>query len=281
MKNKELIFTNGILDVNTIVNFLHLDYFKATSSECNLESALLAVLIVTIFGIRTNILGEKMALKDLIKSKDKKILILGELILRYMMISYFNSQSFIKSSSGCTVTLSTDLIPFCNTKILTLSCDPNIKWSHVGSSVGFYACKPIKQGQPLLLSTAGSYHTTSKIDRYDCLKRYTDDYQPCRCTACVENWSTLYSLPSYKSMTLAIPKRIQREFDRIMLKFKERLELIRQGNTKQLLTIKDELNRMNDKFHHYMTVPCREISLLHFSLSATYSRLDTINHTYQ
>ncbi|XP_044005665.1 SET and MYND domain-containing protein 4-like [Aphidius gifuensis] len=154
MKNKELIFTNGILDVNTIDNFLRLDYFKATSSNCTFESAILAVLIITVFGEKTDKLGKKMTLNDLIKSKDKKILILGELILRYMMTSGFNSQSFNESSTGCMVPLSTDSIPFYNTKILKPSCDPNVNWSHVGSDVGFYACKPIKQGQPVLIKVA-------------------------------------------------------------------------------------------------------------------------------
>ncbi|XP_044005667.1 SET and MYND domain-containing protein 4-like [Aphidius gifuensis] len=281
MKNKELIFTNGILDVNTIDNFLRLDYFKATSSNCTFESAILAVLIITVFGEKTDILGKKMTLNDLIKSKDKKILILGELILRYMMISCFNSQSFIETSRDCIVTFSTDLISFCNSKILKTSCDPNVNWSHVGSAVGFYACKPIKRGQPLLSNTAGSYHMTSKIDRYKCLERFTDDDPPCRCTACDENWSTIHSLPSYKSMTFTIPKRIRRELDCMTLKFEEWLKLISHGDNKQLLTIKDDLNRMNDKFHHYITVPCREISLLHISLNTIYSRLDTANNTYQ
>ncbi|XP_044005663.1 SET and MYND domain-containing protein 4-like [Aphidius gifuensis] len=212
MKNKELIFTNGILDVNTIDNFLRLDYFKATSSKCTFECALLAVLIVTVFGENTDILGKKMTLNDLIKSKDKKILILGELILRYMMIASCISQSLIESSAGCSLMLTTDSIPFCNTKILKTSCDPNVNWSHVGSDVGFYTCKPIKQGQPILMGSVDSYHMTSKIDRYRRLEFTTDDAQLCGCTACVENWTTIHSLPSYESMS-AIPTRIQRELD--------------------------------------------------------------------
>ncbi|XP_044004352.1 uncharacterized protein LOC122849645 [Aphidius gifuensis] len=122
---------------------------------------------------------------------------------------------------------------------------------------------------------------TSKIDRYKCLERFTDDDPPCRCTACDENWSTIHSLPSYKSMTLAIPTKIQREFDCMMLKFKEWPKIIREGNTKQLLTIKDDFNRMNDKFYQYITVPCEEISFLHVSLNMMYSRLDTVKNTYQ
>ncbi|XP_044004260.1 SET and MYND domain-containing protein 4-like [Aphidius gifuensis] len=274
IKNQGSIFSNGILDVNTIDNFHLLNYHEPKSNMCPLDSALTAVVIVTIFCQNTNILGKKMTLKDLFKSKNKKIFILGELILRYTMIDCYNSQSFVDADN---VVWYTALIPFC--RIIKPSCDPNVNWTYVGSNVGYYVCKPIKQGELIHGSSFGSYHTSSKLERYFRLRDTCDDAQPCECTACVENWSTIHSLPSYQSMTLST--RIKIELNCMMLKLKEWQKLIQQGDRKELLTIKDDLNRMNDMFHQYITVPCREISELYVSHKMFYSRLrladDTLN----
>ncbi|XP_044004268.1 SET and MYND domain-containing protein 4-like [Aphidius gifuensis] len=210
MKNKEVIFTNGILDVNTIDNFLRLDYFEATSPECTFESAIRAVLIVTIFALKTDIFGKQMTLKDLIKSKDKKILILGELILRYTMIARRNSQFVTELSDGHTAVRSTAMIPFYN--ILKQSCYLNVNCTYMGSNAVVYACKPIKQGQPILMSP---YHMTSKIEPCRQSGRSTDKPKPCKCTACVENWPTMEHLPYYQSMIL--PTRAKMEMHCTML----------------------------------------------------------------
>ncbi|XP_044005648.1 SET and MYND domain-containing protein 4-like [Aphidius gifuensis] len=57
------------------------------------------------------------------------------------------------SNHSSTFTVDTDvdwstvMLPFW--EILKPSCDPNVNWTHVGSNVGYYACKPIKQGEPV------------------------------------------------------------------------------------------------------------------------------------
>ncbi|XP_044005650.1 SET and MYND domain-containing protein 4-like [Aphidius gifuensis] len=141
MKN-ELIFTNGILNVNTIDNFLNLDFFEAISNKCTFEIASF------VFFVDTN------------------------------------------------VDWSTVMLPF--SKILKLSCDPNVDWTHVGSNIGYYACKPIKQGQPIVSNRFVTYHTSSKTDRYIVFEKFFGLPESCECTACVENWPTIEDLPSYK-----------------------------------------------------------------------------------
>ncbi|KAF7995871.1 hypothetical protein HCN44_006978 [Aphidius gifuensis] len=76
-------------------------------------------------------------------------------------------------------------------------CDSNIDWIYLGSHVRFYACKPIKQGELILINTYGQYHMVSKDARHLALKLTTDDPVPCRCTACIENWPIVDYLPSY------------------------------------------------------------------------------------
>lgn len=90
--NDEMIFTNG---VNTIDNFNRLDYFKATSNVCTFEITSIALWIALFFCEKTNILGKKTSLKDLTKDKNEyeKMLILGELILRYSMTVVLNAQA--------------------------------------------------------------------------------------------------------------------------------------------------------------------------------------------
>ncbi|KAF7995913.1 hypothetical protein HCN44_007020 [Aphidius gifuensis] len=277
---KEFIFTNGILDVNTIDNFHLLDYYEPTPDECIFEVALVAVLFVKLLDQKTDILGKKTPSKDLIQNKNEKILISGEIFLRYIMIAYRNSQSFVETAPGCVVVWSAAIIPFY--KILKNSCDPNVDFTHVGSNVGYYACKPIKQGEPIQISSSratGSYHLIPKIDRYKRLGCSADNPQPCKCTACLGNWSIVTFLPSYKSMIL--PTRIKEELNFMRMRLAVWQKLICHGDSKQLLTIKDDLNRMNDMFYQYITVPCREISELHLSLKAFYSRLHTIHDTYE
>ncbi|XP_044005646.1 SET and MYND domain-containing protein 4-like [Aphidius gifuensis] len=270
MKNRELIFTNGILDFNTIDNFLNLDYFKATSTECTFGFALFVVLIVAIFGHKTDIFGKKMTMKDLINYKNEKLLILGELLLRFLLTVRRSGQSFVVDGDN---EWSSVMLPYW--KIIKPSCDPNVDWTHVGSNVGYFALKPIKQGEPILESIFGSYHTVSKTERSIGFGNVSNDPLSCECTACVENWSTIHSLPSYQSMTL--PTRIKEELNCMMLELKEWQKLILQGDPKKLLTFKDDLNTMNDMFHQYITNPCREISELHLFLKLLYIQLHTVH----
>ncbi|XP_044005651.1 SET and MYND domain-containing protein 4-like [Aphidius gifuensis] len=271
MKNQGSILTNGILDVNTVSNVHLLEYFKPTSNICSFEIALLVVTIVSTLCQKTDILGKKMTAKYLVENKNEKILILGELILRYMMIVYRSGEVMSKKKSGSNVVLSNTMLSF--STIIKPSCDPNVNWTHVGSNVGYYACKPIKQGEPLLLSTTDSYHKSPKIER--CAR-----LGPCKCKACVENWPTVEHLPSYQSLAIILPTTINRELNCLNVKFKEWQKLIQQGDTKKLSTIKDELNSMNDMIHQYITVPCREISILHSLLKSLYRQLHCVHDIY-
>ncbi|XP_044005649.1 SET and MYND domain-containing protein 4-like [Aphidius gifuensis] len=95
MKNQGSILTNGILDVNTFDNFHLIDYFKPTSNMCSSELAFFVVVLVPILCQKTDILGKKMTAKYLIENKNEKLLMLGELLLRYMMIVNRSGQSVI------------------------------------------------------------------------------------------------------------------------------------------------------------------------------------------
>ncbi|XP_044020550.1 SET and MYND domain-containing protein 4-like isoform X1 [Aphidius gifuensis] len=275
--NDEMILTNGILDVNTIDNFNRLDYLKATSIDCSFEITITVVWIVTFFGKMTNIFGRKTSLKDLIKDKSKyqQILILGDLLLRYTMIVNRNAQ-FLQGEEKDLVWLHVN-IPFC--KLIKKSCDPNVYWVFSDSNVGFYASKPIKQGEPILLSVVSSYHLTTKANRNLVIGLMDDDAAPCKCTACVENWPTISSLPSYESMGL--PIRIKEEMIHMMVKLKVMRTILCYGDTKKLLTVKDSLNSMNDKIHQYITGPCKEKSELYLALQGFYCQLLKIHHTLE
>ncbi|XP_044020551.1 SET and MYND domain-containing protein 4-like isoform X2 [Aphidius gifuensis] len=275
--NDEMILTNGILDVNTIDNFNRLDYLKATSIDCSFEITITVVWIVTFFGKMTNIFGRKTSLKDLIKDKSKyqQILILGDLLLRYTMIVNRNAQ-FLQGEEKDLVWLHVN-IPFC--KLIKKSCDPNVYWVFSDSNVGFYASKPIKQGEPILLNVVSSYHLTTKVDRYTVIGLTNDDPVPCKCTACVENWPTIDFLPSFQSLRL--PIRIKEEMSRIMLKLEVIKTILCNGDTRKLLTIKDSLHRMNDKIHQYITRPCIEKSKLHLALRGFYCKLLEVHHTLE
>ncbi|KAF7995910.1 hypothetical protein HCN44_007017 [Aphidius gifuensis] len=127
------------------------------------------------------------------------------------------SYQTMKKKAGSNVVLSNTMLPFL--KIIKPSCDPNVNWTHVGSNVGYYACKPIKQGKLLLLSTTDSYHMTPKIERYARLG-------PCQCKACVENWPTMEHLSSYQNFAIILPTRIKRELKCMMPKLKESMDFI-------------------------------------------------------
>ncbi|XP_044004263.1 SET and MYND domain-containing protein 4-like [Aphidius gifuensis] len=276
-KNKDFIITKGILDVNSIDNFHRLDYPINTSNDFKFELTLLAVRIVKIFSQNTNILDQQMTNKNLIKNKET--LILGELMLRYLMMAYRNGHLFVDDHN---ITLgdharSHVVLPIC--KILKTSCDSNIDWVYLGSNVGFYAGKPIKQGEPILHSMFGQYSALSKDKRHLASGMFTDDPVPCKCTACIENWPTLDYLPSHQRMML--PASIKRELNYMTLKMKEWEERIGNGDTRELMTMKDTLNSMNDKYHQYITVPCREVSILYLLIRAVYSRLHPVYNVFE
>ncbi|XP_044001586.1 SET and MYND domain-containing protein 4-like [Aphidius gifuensis] len=274
MKDEGLIFVNGTLDVNSIDNFHRLDYYKPTSTMCTFETTEVAVWIVTILCKKTNILGQKMTLKNLIKNKNKKIFILGELLLRYKMIVDHNVQTFAVTELGRSVEWSDVVMPFY--KILKNSCDPNVDWAYLGSKVGYYAKKPIMQGELLLPSAAGPYYTKSKFDRHQILEYITDDPVPCKCTACTENLPTGQYLPSYQSMML--PTKIEQQLDCMMQTLQLWQDVIANGDTEELLTIKDTLNSMNDEFYKSITGPCREMSLWYYSIRILHSRLHMVHN---
>ncbi|KAF7995870.1 hypothetical protein HCN44_006977 [Aphidius gifuensis] len=88
------------------------------------------------------------------------------------------------------------IMPIC--KLFKKSCDSNIDLIHLGSNFGFYASKPIKQGELILMNTHGQYDMVPKAERHSALKLTTDDPVPCKCIACIENWPILDYLPSYQ-----------------------------------------------------------------------------------
>ncbi|XP_044004180.1 SET and MYND domain-containing protein 4-like [Aphidius gifuensis] len=270
MKNRNT-FANGILDINTIDNFHLLDYLKPTSNDFIFELVLFGVLMVQLFGEKTDILGHKMTIKDL--NKNEKSSILGELILRYILTVYRNSQ--LLTEPGTTAVLSHVISPVW--KILKSSCDPNVDWTYVGSNVGYYVIKPIKQGEPVLLATLGSYHLIPKINRF--IPLGITDRILCKCKACVENWPTINNLPSYQNIIL--PKKSKQELNRIMPKWEDWHERVHHGDAKELLTMKDTLNSMNDKLHQYITVPCSQITVLFMFLKTLYKRLHTVHDIYE
>ncbi|XP_044004261.1 SET and MYND domain-containing protein 4-like [Aphidius gifuensis] len=270
-KNKDFIITNGILDVNSIDNFHRFDYLLNASNEFKFQLTLLAVWIVEIFSQKTNIFGQNMTMKN------KETLILGELILRYLMMGYRNHQGFVDTKPGSSLAATNVIMPIC--KIFKKSCDPNIDWIYLGSNVGYYASKPIKQGEPILVSMFGQYSSISKAQRSVAFKLITDDPVPCKCTACIENWPIVDYLPSYRSMVL--PASIKKELNYMTLTVGEWQDRICHGDTKELLTIKDTLNSLNDKNHQYITVPCQEVSILSIVIKALYKRLHTVHDVFE
>ncbi|XP_044005681.1 uncharacterized protein LOC122850613 [Aphidius gifuensis] len=264
--NTECLVLGSLLKVGDIDT----KKLMATFNDFKFELILLAVGIVKIFCQKTNILGQKMTMENLIKNE--KILILGELISRYLMMGYRNHQGLIDITLGSDRAASNVMMPIF--KIINKSCDSNIDWIYLGSNVGFYASKPIKQGEPILMSTFGQYYVVPKAERHSAFKITTDDPVPCKCTACIENWPILDYLPSYQSM--ALPASIKKELNYMTLKMKEWEERIGNGDTRELLTIKDTLNSMNDKNHQYITVPCQEVSMLNILIKALYYRLRTV-----
>ncbi|XP_044004257.1 SET and MYND domain-containing protein 4-like [Aphidius gifuensis] len=270
-KNKEFVITKCILDLNSIDNINRLGYLLKPSNDCSFQLTLHAVWIVYVFSQKTNIFGQKMTMKNLIKNK--KTLILGELISRYLMMAYRNGQLFVDISLGSDLAASSVMMPIC--KIFKKSCDSNIDWIYLGSNIGFYASKPIKQGEPISMSTFGQYHSVSKAKRYMAFESSTDDPVPCKCIACIENWPTLDYLPSYESMVL--PASIKKELISMTRKaggLRDRIYY--HADTRELLTMKDTLNSMNDKYHQYITVPCQEVSILNIVMKTLYCRLHTV-----
>ncbi|KAF7995872.1 hypothetical protein HCN44_006979 [Aphidius gifuensis] len=124
------------------------------------------------------------------------------------------------------------------------------------------------------MSTFGQYHSVSKAKRYMAFESFTDDPVPCKCIACIENWPTLDYLPSYESMVL--PASIKKELNDMTLKVEEWRKRIPHRDTRELLTMKDTLNSMNDKYHQYITVPCQEVSKLNILIKELYYRLRTV-----
>ncbi|KAF7996659.1 hypothetical protein HCN44_002305 [Aphidius gifuensis] len=190
-----------------------------------------------------------------------------------MMHQLEKPRDFANSEPGDTVEWSNFMMSFC--KLTKRSCDPNVDWAYLGPNVGYYAKKPIIQGEPILVSTVGSY-SLPKIIRNVSFRHITDDPVPCKCIACVENWPAARYLPSYQSMGL--PISITKKLDRMTLIMKGWIGIIRNKDTKELLKIKDKLNGMNDEFHQYITGPCQEIPLWYFAMRMLYNRLHMVYH---
>ncbi|KAF7996660.1 hypothetical protein HCN44_002306 [Aphidius gifuensis] len=251
MEDKSMIYTDGIFNVNTIDNFHRLKYDKSAFDHCSFEQTTHIVSLVLMFGLNTNFFGQKMEVDDTCSNEDP--LALGFLIARYFMIVNYNVV-YLQGEENDLVWLHVN-IPFC--KIIKKSCDPNVYWVFSDSKVGFYASKPIKQGEPILLNVVSSYHLTTKVDRYTVIGLTNDDPVPCKCTACVENWPTIDFLPSFQSFKLS--KKVRKELDRMVTKSRDYFKIIAEADPEKLLEIKDTYAELTDQVYQYVTVPCQEL----------------------
>ncbi|XP_044004258.1 SET and MYND domain-containing protein 4-like [Aphidius gifuensis] len=270
MNNEEFISTNGIFDGNTIDNFHRLDYSMPTLKGDNFESlALFPAWIVSILCQKTYIVGKKMTVNELINEENKNIFILGEILLRYMMIVHHNGLPLIVTEPDSTLVWSNVMVPLCKT--FKRNLDPNVDWTHADSKVGFYTCKPIKQGEEILISTSGPCFITSQTARH-----VASIYGrvACKCVGCDKKLMIVEYLPSYHDVPIGT--RITREFDCMMLKLKEWEFVIEHGDTEDLLTIKNALNNINDKIHQNISGPCYEIACTILALKSLNYRLLTV-----
>ncbi|XP_044005655.1 SET and MYND domain-containing protein 4-like [Aphidius gifuensis] len=265
-KDKSMIHTDGIFDVNSIDNFHRLDYYKPTSDKCSLARVIRILAIVLMFGLETNIFGRKMKLPEIYSNKQSQVL--GVLILRYLMIvirnvTYCNDNGVRKPDSL------THAIIFLFGNMLVKNCDPHVNWYGYGSNISIVAERPIKKGEKIRLSSSDRYQDMPLSERREYLASI--DLPPCKCTACVQGLPLMDNLTSYKSLKLS--NQVRRELDRIMIKSAGYSELIAEGDAEKLLKIKDTLYKMTDKFYQHVTVPCREasfftlmIGIVHFHL---------------
>ncbi|XP_044005654.1 SET and MYND domain-containing protein 4-like [Aphidius gifuensis] len=255
-KDKSMIYTDGIFDVNTLDNFHRLDYSQPTSDTCLFPRVVRTASIVLLFGLETNIFGRKMKLAEVYSNKQSPVL--GGLILRYLMTVQRNA-TFCDCHGSTKVTLTHAIIfPFEN--MLVKNCDPHVNWYSYESNVAVVAERPIKKGEKIRFSTAGRFQDVPLSERRKIHASF--DLPPCKCLACVRELPLVINLPSYKTLTLS--NQVERELDRIMIKSAGYSELIAEGDAEKLLKIKDTLYKMTDKFYQHVTVPCKEASF--FSL---------------
>ncbi|XP_044005659.1 SET and MYND domain-containing protein 4-like [Aphidius gifuensis] len=264
-KDKSMIHTDGMFDVNTIDNFHRLDYYKPTSDKCSLARVIRISAIVLMFGLETNIFGRKMKLLEIYSNKQSPVL--GVLILRYLMIVERNV-TYCNDDVTEPVRLTQAIIfPFEN--MLVKNCDPHVNWYGYDWNISIVAERPIKKGEKIRISSSDRYQDMPLSERRKYVASF--DLPPCKCTACVQDLPLMDNLTSYKSLKLS--NQVRRELDRIMIKSAGYSELIAEGDAEKLLKIKDTLAKMTDKFYQHVTVPCREasfftlmIGMVHFHL---------------
>ncbi|XP_044005657.1 SET and MYND domain-containing protein 4-like [Aphidius gifuensis] len=265
-KDKSMIYTDGIFDVNTIDNFHRLDYSQPTSDECLFPRVVRTASIVLMFGLETNIFGRKMELAEIYSNKQSPVL--GGLILRYFMTVQHNA-TFCDTDGSKKVTL-THGVMFSFENMLVQNCDPHVNWYGYESNIAVVAERPIKKGEKIRISTAGRYQDVSLSERR---MSFASLNLPCKCLACVRELPLMMNLPSYKSLKLS--NQVERELDRIMIKSAGYSELIAEGDAEKLLKIKDTLYKMTDKFYQHVTVPCREASFFPLMIGMVHQVLST------
>ncbi|XP_044004164.1 SET and MYND domain-containing protein 4-like [Aphidius gifuensis] len=265
MKDKSMIYTDGIFEFNTIDNFHRLDYCKQTYDECSLPRVVRILETVLMFGLETNIFGQKMEIAEIYSNKQSTIL--GGLILRYFMIVKHNVVYCNDDISKGESLVHAIIMPFKH--MLVQNCDPHVNWYSYESNVAVLAERPIKKGEKICVSSVGCYQHVTLSERR--IKMALSNLPPCKCPACVQDLPLMEYLPSYKSLNLS--NKIQREFDRFMVKLADYLELIDEGDAEKLLKIKDTLAEMSNKFYQHVTLPCQEASVFSQLLRFMYHQL--------
>ncbi|XP_044005660.1 SET and MYND domain-containing protein 4-like [Aphidius gifuensis] len=263
--DKSMIFKDGIFDVNTIDNFYRLVYCKPNSDVFSFPRALRTASIVLMFGLETNVFGQKMEIVE--AYSNKKSIILGGLILRYLMTVNRNVAYHTDDISKEVVLSHAVIMPIQD--MFVNHCDPHVSWYNYQGNVAIVAERPIKKGEKIRISLAGRYQDMPLSLRRKNLALF--DLPPCKCTACVQDLPLMDNLTSYKSLKLS--NQVQRELDRIMIKSAGYSELIAEGDAEKLLKIKDTLAKMTDEFYQHVTVPCKEASFFSLILGTLHHQL--------
>ncbi|XP_044005661.1 SET and MYND domain-containing protein 4-like [Aphidius gifuensis] len=263
--DKSMIYTNDIFDVNTIDNFHRLDYCKPNSDVWLFPRAIRTASIVLMFGIETNVFGQKMEIVETYSNKNA--IILGGLILRYLMTVKRNAVHHTDDVSKGVVLTGAIIMPI--QYMFVNHCDPHVNWYNYQGNVAIVAERPIKKGEKIRISSAGRYQDQPLSERQKHLASF--DLPPCKCTACVQDLPLIENLTSYKSLKLS--NQARGELDRIMINSADYYELIAEGDPEKLLKIKDTLANMTDKFYQHVTVPCKEASFFPLMLEMLHYQL--------
>jgi len=118
-------------------------------------------------------------------------LAIGELILHFMRVVFFNSHEVTERSSidKKIVKIGVCLNP--SLALINHSCDPNYARVVKGRKSIAFATRLIKKGEEIHDVYSPTFFTAGRTTRLDVTERYNFS---CCCEACVENWSTQYNM---------------------------------------------------------------------------------------